>query len=637
MLTKHFTPPPPHKIGYSLFFFILLLVAAVGLAASLNPAQAQSANGTYDTDGDGLIEINNLEQLDAVRYDLDGNGRADSSSNNAKYAAAFPVSGGAKVCKAGCTGYELKRSLDFNDSDSYAGDVNYAWSSGNGWYPIGSNYYDQFKATLDGNGNTISNLYINRTNKADIGLFGYSHGRAVIRGIRLLNVDVTGQYYVGALVGVNYGNVSRSSATGAVTGTEGVTGGLVGWNRGGDSTVSYSYSTATVDGGIGQDTGGLVGHTDGTVSYSYATGAVTGSSNEAINDVGGLAGQNDGTIRNSYATGEVTGSRNDVGGLVGRSTHNVSDSYATGDVTSDHNYVGGLIGTGGNITSSYAIGRVSGNSGVGGLLGLYNRGAITTSYWNTDTQETGVGRGSSTGAEGKTTSELQAPTGRVGIYARWNPQYWDFGTSSQYPALKADIDGDGTATAWEFGGQGRAATTPTPTPTLPGAPAISSVTPGVGSLTVAWSAPSSNAGITAYDLRHILTSADKTADANWTVVDNAWTAGSGVPQYTLTGLTGGSQYDVQARAVNSAGDGPWSATVTGTPQTAGTPGTSDASRAFSQAVVAPSGQLTVTISGAGTGAAQVVETLPTGFSYVSHSPSDILASVSGQKRHLHLD
>ena len=38
----------------------------------------------------------------------------------------------------------------------------------------------------------------------------------------------------------------------------------------------------------------------------------------------------------------------------------------------------------------------------------------------------------------------------------------------------------------------------------------------------------------------------------------------------------------------------------------------------------------MTISGAGTGAAQVVETLPTGFSYVSHSPSDILASVSGQ-------
>ena len=205
------------------------------------------------------------------------------------------------------------------------------------------------------------------------------------------------------------------------------------------------------------------------------------------------------------------------------------------------------------------------------------------------------------------------------------PGTGDFGTSSQYPALKADINGDGTATAAEFGEQDRTAAVP-----LPGAPTISSVTPGVGSLTVAWSAPSSNAdGITAYDLRRILTSADDSVDANWTVIQDAWT-GSGARQYRLTGLTGGSQYDVQARAVNSAGDGPWSATVTGTPQTAGTPGTSDASRAFSSAVVAPSGQLTVTISGAGTGAAQVVETLPPGFSYVSHSPSDILASVSGQ-------
>ena len=32
---------------------------------------------------------------------------------------------------------------------------------------------------------------------------------------------------------------------------------------------------------------------------------------------------------------------------------------------------------------------------------------------------------------------------------------WDFGSGSQYPALKSDLNGDGTATAAEFGGQGR--------------------------------------------------------------------------------------------------------------------------------------------------------------------------------------
>ena len=105
-----------------------------------------------------------------------------------------------------------------------------------------------------------------------------------------------------------------------------------------------------------------------------------------------------------------------------------------------------------------------------------------------------------------------------------------------------------------------------PVQSAPGAPTGVSAVPGAGSLTVSWSAPPSDGGssITAYDLRHIRSDATNKADANWTVVQDVWT-GSGALQYVVTGLTGGTQYDVQARAVNSAGDGPWSATVTGTP------------------------------------------------------------------------
>ena len=45
---------------------------------------------------------------------------------------------------------------------------------------------------------------------------------------------------------------------------------------------------------------------------------------------------------------------------------------------------------------------------------------------------------------GKTTSELRSPTGYTGIYTDWNVDLdgdgagddpWDFGASSQYPAL----------------------------------------------------------------------------------------------------------------------------------------------------------------------------------------------------------
>ena len=109
--------------------------------------------------------------------------------------------------------------------------------------------------------------------------------------------------------------------------------------------------------------------------------------------------------------------------------------------------------SGGAITASYATGSVSGNfSRVGGLVG-YDGGAITDSYWNTDIF------GAGTDGVGKTTAQLQSPTGYTGIYRDWNADldnadgddddatgaddFWDFGASSQYPALKADFDGDG--------------------------------------------------------------------------------------------------------------------------------------------------------------------------------------------------
>ena len=52
-------------------------------------------------------------------------------------------------------------------------------------------------------------------------------------------------------------------------------------------------------------------------------------------------------------------------------------------------------------------------------------------------------------------------------------------------------------------------------------------------------------------------------ESNWTVRDNAWRSGD--LRYTITGLTNATEYDVQVRAVNSAGDGEWSDTETGTP------------------------------------------------------------------------
>ncbi len=101
--------------------------------------------------------------------------------------------------------------------------------------------------------------------------------------------------------------------------------------------------------------------------------------------------------------------------------------------------------------------------------------------------------------------------------------------------------------------------------TPPPPPSITSLTRGDRTLAVVWTAPANTGGgvITAYDVRYIETSEDETDDANWTVRDNAWRSGD--LRYVISSLTNATQYDVQVRAVNSAGDGEWSDTETGTP------------------------------------------------------------------------
>ena len=230
-------------------------------------------------------------------------------------------------------------------------------------------------------------------------------------------------------------------------------GGLVGYGQRSSNSISDSHATGAVT-GSGDNVGGLVGSIGGSfrsISGSYATGTVAG-----VNQVGGLVGSSGRgiSISGSYATGAVAGSGDNVGGLVGSSgSGSISGSYATGAVTGEFN-VGGLVGGSiGSISASYATGYVSGDGAIGGLVGS-STGTTTDSYWDTETS----GQDFSDGGSGKTTSELQSPTGATGIYSIWDPNAWDFGDSSQYPALKADVNGDGVASWQEFGEQVRVAT-----------------------------------------------------------------------------------------------------------------------------------------------------------------------------------
>ena len=154
------------------------------------------------------------------------------------------------------------------------------------------------------------------------------------------------------------------------------------------------------------------------------------------------------------------------------------------------------------------------------------------------------------------------------VEANWTPEtgVW----SSGDPDLESDVTGLDTGTRYDVevravndAGEGDWSATSIGT-TRPGAPAIDSVTGIARGLTVGWSAPASDgdAMVTSYDLRYIETSADETVEANWTVKSAAWTSGDLTA--TVTGLEVGTQYDVQVRAVNASGAGPWSSTRMGT-------------------------------------------------------------------------
>ena len=326
-----------------------------------------SAIVDYDTDDDGLIEVSGLAQLDAIRWDLDG----DGASTNAAHAAAFPRASAGMGCPStGCDGYELSADLDFDtDGSGSADSADDYWNDGSGWDPIGDSS-NGFRAVFEGNGHALSNLFIARPSTDRVGLFAGAAALSVIRNVRLVSVDVTGADAVGALVGRNDdGTVSAVCASGSVSGDDYV-GGLVGRN---DGSVVNGCSSSGVSGG--DYVGGLVGLNFEIVSASYATGSVTGDS-----AVGGLVGRNDGSVTNGYATGGVTAS-GQAGGLVGDNR--------------------------GRVVSAYATGGVSGSSAVGGLVGASSGGAsVSGGYWDTGTGGLSV----SAGGEGKTTAELRSPT-----------------------------------------------------------------------------------------------------------------------------------------------------------------------------------------------------------------------------------
>ena len=198
---------------------VAIVAAGVGWAGLSAPVQAQGTMD-YDQDNDSLIEVSNLAQLDAIRWDLDGKGSASSSL----YQEAFPDAAEDMGCPDGsCSGYELTTNLDFDtDGDGAVDADDELWYDGAGWVPIGRVLQynipgvplsEEYEGKFEGNGHSITNLYINRGDRGYVGLFGVVGSNGSISNLGLPSVNVAGGSQVGSLAGGNAGTITKSLST----------------------------------------------------------------------------------------------------------------------------------------------------------------------------------------------------------------------------------------------------------------------------------------------------------------------------------------------------------------------------------------------------------------------------------------
>ncbi|MCI5191907.1 MAG: LamG domain-containing protein [Candidatus Electrothrix sp. AU1_5] len=277
--------------------------------------------------------------------------------------------------------YVLENDIDASDTSS--------WNDGAGFSPVGD-----FIGFFDGQGHTITDLFIDRPSKEPIGLFGRISSGAEIKNVGLIDVDVTGYASTGSLVGVSSG-----------------------------STVTQCWSSGRV---IGTESGFINSRVGGLVGFSSASASII----------------------ECFSSVDVTSSATQVGGLTGYNGHGsiVLDSYATGNVTGYYK-VGGLVGDnlypeGGYVKRCYSTGYITGGTG-GGLIGYNYAGGVTyESYWDIQTS----GETSSHGGTGKTTAEMMEQA----TFASWDfNTTWFIEEGQSYPSLRFEQHTDVIA-HWKF-------------------------------------------------------------------------------------------------------------------------------------------------------------------------------------------
>ena len=264
------------------------------------------------------------------------------------------------------------------------------------WIPIG-NYYNRWKGNMNGQGHTISNLYI-KTAQNYVGLFGYTE-RATIQDLifdyaKVENVNTTNTKtdYTGILAGCADG-VSPSHIRGIKT-----------------------TNNCTV---IGQEhTGGIVGGARINLENCENHSSVKGTS-----ELGGIAGSSTNiNIKRCTNYGTVVNDDYYIGGIIGEALFtSIEDCANYGKISSTGWYTGGIAGqtvanssiqnvfsygdvtnTNTNDNPGIIIGYVKGTLTAKGIV-AYNKEALLN---NSSENIKIVGKGSLTFEDGKVEADV---------------------------------------------------------------------------------------------------------------------------------------------------------------------------------------------------------------------------------------
>jgi hypothetical protein len=420
-----------------------------------------------DADGDKI--------LDVADVDSDGDGYREVRTPADLGTAANPLSMSAPGCPDnGCRGIELVNDINFDTNNNGKADVGDQYYSNDadgafrGRQPMPLDY------DIDGQGYTISYLYMNYPDTNELGLYSIAGNEdrrieiknlnienAIIQGANSsgaltgtahnvhfknirVNAIVMGGHNVGLVAGSNGGDMLNVHSSGQVSG-ESIVGGLVGESTA-VSRYTNSSSSATVESSASVDAGagGLIGHSSAPITLQAVSSTGDISANGAA---GGLVGSSDGgiSINNCYSQGTINSSNAGAGGIIG----NV--------LVRDNSYLASVF-------NCYASGGISGNNS-GGLVGRNssedNQLTLRNSYWSLNDSNPGIAvnaaeTGTHSGVFGVSEAQLRCPINAGNtdcaastMYLGWDnapidhdhdsstdeKSPWRFGSGSELPSI----------------------------------------------------------------------------------------------------------------------------------------------------------------------------------------------------------